>query len=397
MKRKASLVFFTCALTAIPALGNGFYVPVQAPEATSRGNAWLATADTAAAVYYNAAGLTQIDSPEVIVGAYGVMLGLKADLDSGAYEKGNNDWAFLPQVYAAVPINDRLVAGFGVNTPFGLSTDWDDDSQFRALATETELTYATAWAVLGYRLTDTLSVGGGIGVSHADLKLARYQVIPTGPGTFAEFPSEFTGDDEGVSWTLSTRWQPNDCHAFGLVYRSKTDYTLEGDFDISGVIARESAESEFMTPATLAGGYAFTPCEEWTFELNIEWVNWDQLNSLDLSSESTGTTSLPFNWESNFIYSVGATRNFDNGWNVSAGYNFIENSIPDSNFNPGVSDANRHWLNAGFGRKHESFRWNVAYQYAFSDNEVSGSPGGLADGEFKSRFHGVMANLNWQF
>ena len=107
--------------------------------------------------------------------------------------------------------------------------------------------------------------------------------------------------------------------------------------------------------------------------------------------------SLPFNWNSNFIYSIGGTHCFDNGWNVSAGYNFIENSMPDSTFTPGVADANRHWLNAGVGRKYESFKWNFAYQYAFSENDVSGSPGTLADGTFKSRFHGLMFNCDWQF
>jgi long-chain fatty acid transport protein len=393
MKNHTRLIFSALALTALPVFGNGFNVPVQAPEATARGNAWLATADSAAAVFYNAAGLTQIDSNQVVVGAYAIMLGLEADLDTGVHEEADNDWAFLPQIYAAVPINDKLVAGFGLNTPFGLATDWGQSSQFRLLATETELTYATAWLVLGYELTDTLSIGGGVGVHRADLKFGRFQTVAPG----LDLPSQFEGDDESLSWTISARWQPTEEHAFGLVYRSKTEFDLKGDFEISGVIPSETANSDFMTPATLGGGYAYTPCKEWSFEVNVEWVNWDQLNSLNLSSPSTGTTALPFNWNSNFIYSVGATRYFDNGWNVSAGYNFIENSIPDSNFNPGVADADRHWLNVGVGRAYESFKWNFAYQYAFSDNNVSGSPGGLADGTFKSRFHGIMMNCNWQF
>jgi long-chain fatty acid transport protein len=392
MKTRNLLIFSPWLLAATPLLGNGFYVPVQAPEATGKGNAWMATADTAAAVYYNAAGLTQIDSPEVIVGGYAIMLGLEADLDSGADEKADNDWAFLPQIYAAVPIyNDKLVAGFGINTPFGLATDWDENSQFRYLATETELTYATGWAVLGYELTETLSIGGGFGVHHADLK---YGQVTNLSGT--DFASEFNGDDEGLSWTISTRWQPHEQHAFGLVYRSKTDFTLDGDYEIDGVL-NNSSTLDFMTPSTLAGGYSYRPCKEWNFEANIEWVNWDELNSLDLKQGGT-TTPVAFNWESNFIYSVGATRYFENGWNVSAGYNFIENSMPDSTFTPGVADADRHWLNAGVGRQYDSFRWNFAYQYAFSENDVSGSPGpGLADGNFKSKFHGIMLNCDWQF
>lgn len=393
MKYKACLLFSVSAISIVPVFANGFYVPVQAPEATARGNAWLATANSAAAVYYNAAGLTQLESPELVVGAYGVMLGLEANLDSGVHEKANNNWAVLPQIYGAFPISDKLVGGIGVNTPFGLGTDWGQNSQFRLLSTETELNYITTWFVLGYKVTDTWSIGGGVGVSYADLKYGRFATVAPG----VDLPSEFKGDDYSASWTLSTRWQPSEHHAFGLVYRSKTDFALRGDFEITGAVASESAKLDFMTPATLAGGYAYSPCKEWTLEANVEWVNWDEFNSLNLSSSSTGTTAVPFNWHSNFIYSAGATRFFDNGWNVSAGYNFIENSIPDSNFSPGVADANRHWLNAGFGRKYENFKWNFAYQYAFSDNEVKGSPGGLADGTFESRFHGVMLNCNWQF
>ena len=45
------------------------------------------------------------------------------------------------------------------------------NSQFRLLSTETELEYLTGWFVLGYQVTDTGSVGGGFGVSRADLTL----------------------------------------------------------------------------------------------------------------------------------------------------------------------------------------------------------------------------------
>ncbi len=390
MNRKACLLLSATTLSVVPAFSNGFYVPVQAPEATARGNAWLATADSAAAVYYNAAGLTQSESPEVIVGVYSIILGLEAELDSGANYEADNSWAFLPQIYAAVPINDKLVAGFGLNTPFGLATHWDENSQFSALAVDTELTYATIWMVLGYKLTDCFSIGGGLGVHHADL-LQRTGIFNT------PLLSEFNGDDEALSWTVSALWKPTEQHSFGLVYRSKADFLLDGKAEVVGGI-KEDASLDLITPSTVGAGYAYTPCKEWNFEANIEWVNWDELNTLTLKSENgTFNRANVFNWNSNFIYSIGGTRYFDNGWNVSAGYNFIENSMPDSTFTPGVADANRHWLNAGVGRKYESFKWNFAYQYAFSENDVSGSLGNLADGTFKSRFHGLMFNCNWQF
>lgn len=392
MKLRRSLFIPAWFATALPVLANGFYVPVQAPEATARGNAWLATADTASAVYYNAAGLTQLAAPDLVVGAYGINLGIEAETATGDYDN-DSSWSVLPQIYGAMPINDRLAAGFGINTPFGLATDWGGNTPFRQLAMTTELDYVTGWLVMGYKVTDTFSIGGGFGLHYADLKMTQ-GIFPS-PANDA---FEFNGDDEALSWTLSALWKPAEQHSVGLVYRSKTDFTLDGDAANSYVPGNAAASLDFMTPATVAVGYAYRPCAEWSFEANLEWVDWEQLDTLTLSQAGVPPTiPMAFNWNSNFIYSIGGTRYFDGGWNVSAGYNYIENSQPDSTFNPGISDADRHWLSIGFGRETETFQFNFAYQYAFSDRDVSNSPGNLADGTYKSRFNGLMLNCEWQF
>jgi long-chain fatty acid transport protein len=373
------------------ASGNGFYIPVQAPEATGRGNAWLATADTAAAVYYNAAGLTQLSESEVSIGVYSVRLGIEAETAFGVYEN-NASWALIPQIYASMPINDSTVLGLGLNTPFGLSTNWDDQTVFRQVAIKTELDYLTAWFVAAHKLTDTFSVGGGIGVHYADAKIKQGISFMPSSDHF-----RFEGNGKALSWTVSARWQPSEKHALGAVCRSKADFNLDGDaVTFPYLTGSESASLEFLTPATAAVGYAYRPNEAWILEANMEWVNWDELNDLTISKGS-GPSVLPFRWKSNFIYSVGVTRLLADGWNVSAGYNFIENSQPDATFNPGVSDADRHWLSVGISRNYASVEWNFAYQYAFSDRTVTGSPFGLADGKYKSRFHGLMMNCRWSF
>ncbi len=221
MKRPLTLGFTAWSLMAGALLANGFYIPVQAPEATGRGNAWLATANSAAAVYYNAAGLTQLGSPDLVVGGYTVRLGIEAETSFGDFDN-NASWALLPQIYGAVPLTDKLVAGFGINTPFGLSTDWGGNTPFRQLAMETELTYVTGWVVLGYKVTDTLSLGGGFGVHHADIRL-KQGITFGGTDTF-----EFNGDSEALSWTVSALWKPVEKHSVGLVYRSKAEFTLDG-------------------------------------------------------------------------------------------------------------------------------------------------------------------------
>jgi long-subunit fatty acid transport protein len=58
------------------------------------------------------------------------------------------------QIYFAKPLNDNWVLGFGINSPFGLSTEWGNDSPFRNAfgAVKTEITNSTFWAVAGYKI-----------------------------------------------------------------------------------------------------------------------------------------------------------------------------------------------------------------------------------------------------
>ena len=63
----------------------GFRLPNQDPEGISRGNAFAATADNPSAIYYNPAGISQLDGTQVRAGLYFV----SADTSfSGPQEKG---------------------------------------------------------------------------------------------------------------------------------------------------------------------------------------------------------------------------------------------------------------------------------------------------------------------
>ena len=384
------------AASATTALGNGFYIPVQSPEATSRGNAFVATANTAAAVYYNAAGLTQLTDDTIQFGLYGVDLGVDAKVAGTSLSIKDNK-EVIPQLYYAKPVNEKWVLGFGINTPFGLSSEWGNNSPFRNAtgAVKAEIIYSTLWAVAGYKVSDTFSLGFGVGVSQIDGELhTGLGLVPGGPVL------EFTGDDTAVSWTVSARWQPSEKHAFGLVYRSKTDFDVEGSSKVTG-IGKVDSSMGFLTPATLAVGYSYRPNSKWNIEANIEWVQWEKLNTLTLKNTPIAAAiPIPFNWDNNLIYGIGATRQLGNGYSVSIGYNYIENSQPDSTFTPAVSDADRHWLTCGFGYEGECWSWDLAYQYAFSDRTVKNAAPPLApvlNGKYKSRFHSLSLSARYEF
>ncbi|MFD2256688.1 OmpP1/FadL family transporter [Luteolibacter algae] len=372
------------------AMGAGYYLPNQDAFATAKGNAFVATADNASAVFYNPAGMTQLEEPQAQIGFYSIILGNEANV-MGQSVDANTELQVAPSLYYVRPHNDRLSYGFSLNSPFGLGTDWGRDTSFSSVVTEARLTYLSATSAVGFKLTDELSIGASISANYADLTLEQGSGIPN------QF-LRFEGDDVGLSAAVSLRWQPAPKHAFGLVYATASTFDLEGETISNFVPGDRGAEIDFQTPSRIAGGYSYRPAPGWNIEANIEWLNWDSLDSLTLESPNVlGPTEVPFNWQSSFIYEIGASYITPEGYVFAVGYDFNANSQPDRDFTPGVSDADRHWFNLGFGRKSESYNWMLAYQFGYSNRTVDGASNPLANGKYKSRHNALVLSLQKNF
>ena len=392
MKKRILTSAFS-GLFPIVANAAGYYLPNQDAFATARGNAFVATADTAAAVHYNPAGLTQIQTPQAQAGVYSIVLGNEARVQ-GETIKAKDEFQAIPHFYYAQPFNDRLSFGFGLNSPFGLGTDWGRDNNVSPVVTEARLLFASATSAMAYKVNEELSVGASFSVNYADLKLEQGLRDGGGvriPGSYLRYE----GDDFGVAGAVGVRWQPSERHAFGLNYSSKSTFDLEGETFSDLAPDDSSSQLDFKTPARVAGGYSYRPAPGWNLEANIEWLHWDSLDSLELESDSVGgSRPVPFNWQSSFIYELGASYTTPSGYVFAAGYDLNKNSQPDQDFTPGVSDADRHWFNIGFGRKCETFSWILAYQFGYSNRTVDSAIDPYANGRYESRHNALI--FSWQ-
>ncbi|MES2439187.1 MAG: outer membrane protein transport protein [Verrucomicrobiota bacterium] len=390
-------IFTGALLGLVPSAASaaGYYLPNQDAFATARGNAFVATADSAAAVFYNPAGMTQIKKPEAQVGVYSIVLGNDATV-LGEKTHANDELQAAPHVYYAQPYNDRLSYGFGLNSPFGLGTDWGRNNNFSPVVTEARLLFVSATSAVAYKVTDQLSLGASFSVNYADLTLEQGLGAP---GSFLKF----NGDDVGFAGAVGARWQPHEQHAFGLTYNSGSSYDLKGKTESNLLTDDHSAQMDFMTPDRIVGGYSYRPAPGWNIEANVEWLNWDSLNTLHLQTSTVpGTSTVPitFDWKSSFIYELGGSYTTDEGYVFAAGYDLNCNSQPDENFTPGVSDADRSWFNLGFGRKCEVYSWMLAYQFGYSNRTVTGAGGALApvtNGKYESRHNALIFSWTQNF
>src|SRR5476649_2252328 len=94
------ILFGTILGFALPGKLNavGFRLPNQDPEAIARGNAFAATADNPSAIYYNPAGITQLEGQQISAGIYLVSAGETYTSPSGVETKANSDLQPVPQL-----------------------------------------------------------------------------------------------------------------------------------------------------------------------------------------------------------------------------------------------------------------------------------------------------------
>lgn len=388
--------------------GLGFRLTDQDPLASARGGAFTATADNASAIYYNPAGITQLSGLRSLFSAYAISYEASVDLAGpGGSEDTKGQPAVVPHAfYTLQPKDSPITFGLGTYSPFGLGFEYDRNTAFRALAIKGSMQYTTVSPVAAWKINETLSIGAGPTINYSRIKLAR-GIITRGD----EFM--FEGDGWSLGFVAGLLWQPRPQHSFGVAYHAGSQTTYSGHtrvripaFEVEvapGVsIPQERFESEddadldLQFPQTIKLGYSFRPTPAWNLEVNVEWTDWDHLNTETVHQTKGADLALPFNYESSFMYEFGATRTLGNGLRLSAGYIYSENSVPNESFNPLVPDSNRHVLSVGLGQTRGKLSWDLAYQYAYGPHRriANGSP---ADGTYRFQSNALVVSVGLQF
>ena len=378
--------------------GLGIRIADQDPFATARGNAFAATADNPSAIYYNPAGITQLHGQNANFSLYTIYLNSHYTSPAGSEVDTKDEIQAIPRLYYTYSFqNLPLSLGLGIYTPYGLGLEWPDNSGFRTLAIEGRILYLTGNPVVAWEALPSLSVAAGPTINYSQAELKRGIGLPGD-----EF--RFKGDDTAVGFNVGILWRAHPKVSFGASYRSPTTLNYDGDTR-NTYTGSQSASAELHFPRNIIGGVSFRPMTNWNFEVNVDWTDWDSLNTVVV--KQSPPLQLPFNWRSSFFYEFGATYYFGDNYRVSAGYIYSENTVPDSSFNPVVPDSDRHIFSVGLGRTYKRLRWDAAYQLAYGPTRtVSGSPSNTnpftgavesADGRYEFISHALTVSLGYTF
>lgn len=372
----------------------GFRIPNQDAAAIARANAFVATADNPSALYYNPAGITQLEGQQAQVGVLNY-LGINTfyDAPNGADQTSRFDVLPVPQLYYTyTPHDSTLSYGLGVYAPFGLGVKWPENSGFRSIAIDSKLSYITINPVIAWKPIASLSIGFGPNINYSAIEIRRGLAAPN--DNF-----KFKGDDLGFGFNAGILWQPFEKWSVGANYRSasRLRYTGTSTYDALGASAHTKAMVDF--PQIASAGISFRPNTNWNIEFNVDYTDWNELNTVNLEGTYAifgFNLPLQLDWHESWFYELGVTRTFDDGWFASAGYFYSSETAPSQTFTPAIPDIALHVASLGVGHQGETWRWVVAGQLIAGGNrDINNSqPNPFTAESANGKYHMIVPTIS---
>lgn len=383
------LSFFLCTAASSTAEASGFALYEQ--SGSGLGNAYAgsaATAEDASTIYFNPAGLTRIKGAQAIAAGHLIIPSSKFQNDRstnvlGQTLRGNGDdggeTAFVANMYASYQISNRVFVGIGINSPFGLRTEFDDNWVGRYHATTTDMMTININPTVAVKVSDHLSLGAGVNIQYVQVKYGSQ--IDFGLVMNPALSQQFDGtimqkaDNWGIGFNAGAMVEVSDATRFGLAYRSRIKQSVSGNADFSGVpapLATRFTDTTISADVTLPDTLSFSAYHEltpqWALMGDITWTNWSLFKEVRIKYDNGlpdgVTTTL---WKDSWRYSLGVTYKPDPAWKIKAGVAYDQSPVRDPEHRtPRIPDEDRLWTAVGFSYSpSKSVTFDMGYVHIF--------------------------------
>lgn len=371
-RRLSLAVALASAAVSGQALAGAFQLQEQ--SVSGQGTSWAgrtSNVQDATIVFGNPAGMSFLDRAQLTGGVNFIDASSDISDDSatalGVPSGGSTDGDMIPHKaipfgYYVQPIDDRWSFGLGVYAPFGLITDYNDDFKGRYFGNYSEVEVITAQPTLSYRFNDKFSVG--VGLTYNTIKGELESKAPTAPG---DGTINVDGDDEAWGYNVGLIYRPVESTTLGLTYRSKVDYSLDGDVTFTNVVAPGDVTSDASLDITLPETIDFSVTHEfndrWTVMAAATYIRWSRFDELNVENDISPITETQ-DYEDTWQYALGLSYRVNPQWLLRTGIAYDESPISDSTRTVRVPSADRTLFSLGAGwTPTPDLTIDVAYTY----------------------------------
>jgi long-chain fatty acid transport protein len=440
---KVSAILVVLMFAATSAMAGGFKLPEAGAKAMGMGFAFSAQADDPSAIYFNPAGIIQLEGQNLMLGVTyikqngGTFTGT-TPLPGPPSETQKDLDFFVPNFYWTRKASPDFAYGVGIFTPFGLGQEYENRaaSIFRNQITKVDLMTLVVNPTVAWRVNDVLSLGAGIDFMYAKAELQKAGVVNVG-APLNIFQLDLEGDGTAWGYNFGALIEASKSVKIGISYRSSFRMEIkDGDVDLFNIdnsipfvppgltagnifggpptyapVSTFSTEGSVTInmPATAMLGVAYTR-DRLTLEADADMTFWSSYKSLDIDIKNN-TPLLPDsfsekNWKNVIAVYVGGEYRVTDPLALRLGFRWDPTPVPAETMGPELPDSDKLYYSAGVGYKVRNWTFDLAYMYVDKkdrtvDNQVDfpvGGPYGTGfNGTWTGDAHLVALDIGYKF
>lgn len=409
MKVGFCLILFAAACCDTLFAGGFQIYQAAAPDAMALGAATVGRDDLVSSAWYNPAAVMNFKKTQYSSGYSLAKINWQYEPGNGMQKiKLRDQIQIVPGSHLIHPINQKYTAAFSFYTPFGLGMRWHDDDIRRlmdsglyndvalsspvltvskALTSQAELKVPALNAAVATKISDRLSVAGGLSLMKADMKLRFLSrgVVPPAAVAWDNFV-KYQADGWGLGYVLAGHYDAGNDWKLGLRYLSAADAKLTGTVEDHPVINFGRMKGTLKLPATLTVGFVNSSIERWILSCDIMHSTWSRYKELKIeprdSWQTQGGFVAPKNWKDTWSYRFGAEYKYCDLWTLRGGYVFDQSPVPQDTRNFELPATDGHIFSLGASRKTGRYELYVGYSYMILANGKAGQTSLNGVGEF---------------
>jgi long-chain fatty acid transport protein len=327
----------------------------------------------------------------------------------------------IPHIYLVSDFGlDDFVFGLGGVSSWGTGTAWADDSFSRYAATESDVKNIDTLVTAAYKFNEQLSFGISADFDYSVANKSKKLLQAGG----ADGDYNLKAKDSGWGYRLATHYKLSDHHKFGLMYRSPIQLKYRGKAflhelngsgsNFAAIFGGSSFETniaeEFELPQSVVLGYSYQPDNKWTFNFDVEWMDWSSLEQerleftevLTAAQAAVLNTGNPANrdWDAVWSGAVGIEYAWSDDLRLRGGYYQHTAPGPEENFESTLPDANKYGVTTGFGYDlTENSTFDMAYSYLVYENITidNAIASGTINGTYEQVMHMGLVTYSYKF
>jgi long-chain fatty acid transport protein len=353
-------------------------------------------------MFFNAAALTRFQGTEFVGGLSFIKPSARLEegsatraaalggtaISGSSTAKDAGQQAVVPILYAMWSLNPDLRLGLSLNSPFGLTSEYESGWIGRYHALKSTMTIVEIAPNVAWRLSPAWSIGGAVVARHVDAELsnavdfgaigAAYHVPGSVPGG-QDGTAKVTGSRWGLGYKLGVLFEPRADFRLGAAYHSAIDFRLKGDVHYEGVPAALAANFQngaarpmANQPATASLGAAWDAAPALTFQAEAARTFWTRFEDIRISFASGQKDSVTEeHWKDSWFFALGATWRPGGAWTLRTGVARDQTPTTDTFRTPRIPDAARTWVSLGAGYAFSRrLSVDLAYSHLFAQDST---------------------------